>query len=145
MARTGTSLQAAPPTNVRPWADSLWCRSQASCLRAGPAAPLTIPNVIESPNSRVRIGAAVTGYREEIGVICGDTFGVTCGPNLHELLDPTLDFEAGDIHPNTSGHAKIAAALAESILAVPEPSTGLLLGLAFSTISIRLFDNTHPG
>ena len=103
-------------------------------LMAPPAA-----NVATAP------ATLLAGYREEIGVICGDTFGVTCGPNLHELLDPTLDFEAGDVHPNASGHAKIAAALAESILAVPEPSTGLLLGLVFATISIRLFDHTHPG
>lgn len=103
-------------------------------LMAPPAA-----NVATAP------AALLAGYREEISVICGDTLGVTCGPNLHELLDPTLDFEAGDIHPNASGHAKIAAALADSILAVPEPSTGLLFVLALAAVSIRIFERSPPG
>ena len=103
-------------------------------LMAPPAA-----NVAPTP------ATLLVGYREEIGLICGDTFGVTCGPNLHELLDPALDFEAGDIHPNVAGHAKIAAALADAILSIPEPGTGLLVGLGLATLWIRCPRGTRAG
>jgi lysophospholipase L1-like esterase len=42
---------------------------------------------------------------------------VACGPDLAALLDPERDFAAGDAHPNASGHARIARALAEAIRA----------------------------
>ena len=87
----------------------------------------------------------LAGYREGIALICEDTFGVLCGPDLHELLDPALDFAFGDIHPNAAGHAKIAAALADAILSIPEPRTGLLLCLGFSALSIRPLRRTCAG
>jgi hypothetical protein len=87
----------------------------------------------------------LAGYREEIALICADTLGVLCGPDLHELLDPALDFSVGDIHPNAAGHAKIAAALADAILSLPEPGTGLLLCLGFGALSIRPPRRTRGG
>lgn len=69
-------------------------------------------------------------YAAEISALCG-TAGdaVLCGPDLLHLLQPE-DFEAGQIHPNASGHAKIADAMVASILAaIPEPSTGAMLGI----------------
>lgn len=74
----------------------------------------------------------IHGYRERVLEICGDTPGVVCGPDLSLLLDPETDFQAGDLHPNAFGHAKIAAALTDSILALPEPGTGALLSLALA-------------
>ena len=87
----------------------------------------------------------LAGYREEIALICADTLGVLCGPDLHELLDPALDFAFGDIHPNAAGHAKIAAALGDAILSLPEPGTGLLLCLGFGALSIRPPRRTRGG
>lgn len=87
-------------------------------------------------NVSAEAGVLLAGYRERIGTICQDTLGVVCGPDLYELLDPGLDFEAGDIHPNAGGHAKIAAALTGSILSLPEPATGLLFGLGLTVLSL---------
>lgn len=101
--------------------------------------------LMTAPAANVSLPAAtlLAGYRERIGLICQDTLGVLCGPDLYELLDPTLDFEPGDIHPNADGHAKIAWALEDSIRGLPEPGTGLLLwlglglGLGLGALSIR--------
>ncbi len=95
--------------------------------------------LMTAPRGNVSPQAAgfLAGYRERIGLICQDTFGVVCGPDLHELLDPVLDFADGDIHPNAGGHAKIAAALTGAVLSIPEPGTGLLFGLGLGTLSIR--------
>lgn len=55
----------------------------------------------------------------------GERPAVICGPNLLDLLGPE-HFEGTDIHPNASGHRRIAEAVAETIedLArdrIPEP------------------------
>ena len=94
--------------------------------------------LMTAPRGNVSPVAAgfLAGYRERIGLICQDTFGVVCGPDLHDLLGP-LDFSDGDIHPNAGGHAKIAMALTGSVLSIPEPGTGLLFGLGLGTLSIR--------
>ncbi len=72
------------------------------------------------------------GYRDRVNTICADTAGVVCGPDLIDLLDDVSDFAPGDVHPNASGHAKIADALTQAILAVPEPDTVLLVGLGLA-------------
>jgi lysophospholipase L1-like esterase len=45
---------------------------------------------------------------------CAELEGVACGPDLMRLL-ARVDFEPGNLHPNASGHAKIAAALAAQL------------------------------
>jgi len=60
---------------------------------------------------------------------------VLCGPDLLHLLQPE-DFETGQIHPNASGHAKIADAMVESILqAIPEPGTSAMLGVGLLALA----------
>ena len=63
------------------------------------------------------------------------TVGVLCGPDLQLLLDADLDFQPGDIHPNAAGHAKIADALYQKVLAIPEPATGSLLAIGLIALS----------
>jgi lysophospholipase L1-like esterase len=60
---------------------------------------------------------------------------VLCGPDVLHLLQAE-DFETGQIHPNASGHAKIADAMYASILlAIPEPSTGGMLGIGLLALA----------
>jgi lysophospholipase L1-like esterase len=80
----------------------------------------------------------LAGYRDRIGGICLDTASVVCGPDLFMLLDPVTDFAPGDLHPNATGHMKIAGALETTLLSLPEPGTGTLVGLALSLLLIRL-------
>lgn len=73
-------------------------------------------------------------YRDEILAACdAPEDAVLCGPDLYSLLTPS-DFELDDIHPNGAGHQKIADALRDTITAtaVPEPGSGLLLGLGLA-------------
>lgn len=76
-------------------------------------------------------------YRDAVFTYCKGTVGVVCGPDLQQLLDADLDFESGDIHPNGTGHAKIAQALYTRILAVPEPATGMLLAVGLVLLAAR--------
>jgi lysophospholipase L1-like esterase len=94
---------------------------------------MSSPDANLSPDAAARIGS----YRERVDAICGDVAGVVCGPDLATLLDPTLDFAPGDVHPNASGHAKIADAVVASLREIPEPATGslLLLGLAAGSLA----------
>jgi lysophospholipase L1-like esterase len=74
--------------------------------------------------------ALLIDYRDEALEICASGSRLVCGPDVFELLSPS-DFQAGNIHPNRTGHAKIAAALDRAIqdIVIPEPSTALLVGL----------------
>ena len=73
------------------------------------------------------------GYRVAIERLCRAMSGeesakppaVLCGPNLLDRLGPE-HFEKNDVHPNASGHRRIAEAVAETIEALsrgrhPEP------------------------
>lgn len=69
--------------------------------------------------------ARLADYANAIPVFCDD-ISVHCGPDLHALLD-LEDFAENDIHPNASGHAKIAEELVDRIvMVVPEPSANAL-------------------
>jgi lysophospholipase L1-like esterase len=75
-------------------------------------------------------------YAAQIADLCGASGdAVLCGPDVLSLLQ-FEDFETGQIHPNASGHAKIADAMYASILlAIPEPGTGTMLGIGLVTIA----------
>jgi len=75
-------------------------------------------------------------YAAEIAALCGAPGdAVLCGPDILHLLQPE-DFGAGQIHPNASGHAKIADAMDASIVAaIPEPGTGALLGVGLLALA----------
>jgi lysophospholipase L1-like esterase len=88
------------------------------------------------PNVSAAALSLLAGYRERVAAICGDTAFVVCGPDLHDLLDPATDFAVGDIHPNAEGHRKIAVALEDTLLALPEPGTGALTALGVALLSI---------
>ncbi len=55
------------------------------------------------------------GYAAVLDGLCAAREEVTCGPDLFDLLDPDLDFADGNIHPDASGHRKIARALAPAV------------------------------
>lgn len=122
------------PTSVGDYGNFM--REIVDAIFAGGASDVIL---MTAPRGNVSLEAATLlgGYRDQIGLICQDTLGVLCGPNLYELLDPVLDFASGDIHPNAGGHAKIAAALTDTLLRIPEPGTGLLIGLALTAAWIR--------
>ena len=66
--------------------------------------------------SRGRCGDAVRA-------ICDENPRVLFGPDVRMLL--TLDdYAPGNVHPNGPGHAKIAAALAEFLLALAQETPG---------------------
>lgn len=94
---------------------------------------LMIPPIPDTSNS-IAVNL-MTSYRASLYTICRSTIGVLCGPDLQLLLDPVLHFEAGDVHPNGEGHALIAEALYEKLLAIPEPSTGVLVALGLAGLA----------
>jgi lysophospholipase L1-like esterase len=86
----------------------------------------------------------LAGYRAAVLDICLDTIGVVCGPDLQRTMDPINHFAPGDIHPNASGHAFIADALGETMLALPEPTTGLLTSLALLGLAVPTRRRPEP-
>ena len=92
------------------------------------------------PPDFVYVGAMPTlfSYAAEILALCGASGdAVLCGPDILNLLQ-FEDFQTGEIHPNASGHAKIADAMYASILqAIPEPGTGAMLGLGLLALARR--------
>jgi lysophospholipase L1-like esterase len=84
-------------------------------------------------------------YRDEILALCaapGDA--VLCGPDVFTLLTPE-DFASGNSHPNAYGHAKIAAALHDAILAaVPEPGAGALFASGLAALALRRAPAAQP-
>jgi lysophospholipase L1-like esterase len=92
------------------------------------------------PSTNTDIQDLIAGY--VAGIIgattglCASISGVRCGPNVFELLDPALDFAPSNVHPNATGHAKIAGALFDTLVAIPEPSTASLLALGLVGIAV---------
>ncbi len=80
--------------------------AEAILLTTTPPAPTGLPE---------NFGTLLQGYASVIADLCKTTKDVSCGPDVHELLDPVSDLNPKDIHPNAKGHAAIAAALAASI------------------------------
>lgn len=83
-------------------------------------------------------------YAGQVLDLCGAPGdAILCGPDVFNLLQ-FEDFASGDIHPNGAGHAKIADAMYSSILlAIPEPGTGAMLGLALLLLG-RMRRSTPP-
>lgn len=67
----------------------------------------------------------LAGYRAEVLLACITTPGLVCGPDVHALLDPVADFDACNVHPNATGHAKIGLELASTLQNLPACSDGL--------------------
>lgn len=78
---------------------------------AGRVVLLGPPLLIGRANRMLRIA----GYDAQLHAICDSLPRVECGPDLRYLLTPD-DFAEHNIHPNGAGHAKIADALAETLL-----------------------------
>lgn len=74
--------------------------------------------VLISPPIAIHVAARLAGYRVRLRELCVERSYLQCGPDLVEVLDPAVDFEPGDVHPNRSGHEKIAAALADDLRAL---------------------------
>jgi lysophospholipase L1-like esterase len=75
-------------------------------------------------------------YGSVIDSLCATTADVICGPDLLTLLTRN-DFERDDLHPNPTGHEKIAMALADGITSVPEPSAAVLTGMGLAVLGVR--------
>jgi lysophospholipase L1-like esterase len=74
--------------------------------------------VLMSPPFMYGAVGRLTGYRSGIQELCREMPFVRCGPDLAVILNGK-DFELMEVHPNASGHAKIAAALAETLKGEP--------------------------
>ncbi len=103
-------------------------------LMIAPQLPTTF-----GPLFRAQIGY----YGGKILDIC-DTEGdaIYCGPDLAFLLDLQIHFDdldgwpGRDVHPNSAGHAVIANALYDSIMAAPEPGSNVLSVSALVTLCL---------
>ena len=77
------------------------------------------PLVVDKVKAMLRVVA----YGDAVRAICDENPRVLCGPDVRLLL--TLDdYAPGNVHPNGQGHAKIAAALAEFLLALAQETPG---------------------
>jgi lysophospholipase L1-like esterase len=76
---------------------------------------LSVPPV-RTDGQPPEVADRLLAYRQVVLDIVESEPQVLLGVDLQELLDPETDFQEG-IHPNTLGHAKIADALEQSILA----------------------------
>jgi lysophospholipase L1-like esterase len=73
--------------------------------------------VLMSPPFAYGAAERFSEYGARIRALCAERPFLRCGPDLAETLDPSKDFALLDVHPNAAGHAKIAAALAETLRA----------------------------
>ena len=105
------------PDAVEPDAYRDLLRTLAESLHADGAREV----VLISPPIAIAEAARLAGYRARLHDLCRERPYIRCGPDLVAVLDPVADFEAHDVHPNRSGHEKIAAALAESLRGLTAP------------------------
>ena len=101
------ALEQAP---IEPAAYQAALRALATALHADGAREVLLISPPFSLGGVVRLA----GYRPRIRELCQELRFVTCGPDLVEVLHGD-DFAPGDVHPNASGHAKIADALAAAL------------------------------
>ena len=94
---------------------------------------LTAPRSFPTPPI---VSELLADYRTRILTICGDSEGVRCGPDLFTLLDAT-DFAPETVHPNRFGHEKIALAMRDTLISMPEPQTGTLVALGLALLGMR--------
>lgn len=122
--------RTAPETyeaNVRDILDAIFAGGANHIILMSPPIPASVENLADD---------YLIPYRDSVFSICRGTVGVLCGPDLQLLLDSELDFAPGDIHPNAQGHEKIANALYQKVLAIPEPGSGVLLALALMGLAM---------
>lgn len=100
-----------PRVSLEQYAAAL--RELAGLLRAGGASRIVL---VKPPPAYHRhpVFERLLQASGQLEQICGSLEGVVCGPDLMRLLSRS-DFERGNAHPNASGHARIAAALAEQL------------------------------
>jgi lysophospholipase L1-like esterase len=66
---------------------------------------------------RIKHYRRLMSLRAQVEQLCASEPRVECGPNLFDLLAPD-DFEPSNLHPNATGHARIAEALAGTLRAL---------------------------
>lgn len=93
---------------------------------------MTPPDRPVFPEDRVRLLA----YRETILDRCRRLEDLVCGPDLFTLLDSELDFAAGDLHLNAGGHERVASALRETIVQIPEPTAPPLSIVTITSLAL---------
>ena len=87
-------------------------------------------------------------YRTITRHVCNTAIGVSCGPDVYNLLDPELHFSGNAVHPNGLGHQLIADALGHTLFGVPEAPLLALLGPALLGLAagpFRCRSRTIPG
>jgi lysophospholipase L1-like esterase len=112
-------LRVLEPVEPDAYRDLL--RTLAESLHADGAREL----VLISPPISIVAAARLAGYRMRLRELCRERPYLHCGPDLVEVLDPGADFQARDVHPNKSGHEKIAAALAATLRSLTAPRRAL--------------------
>ena len=105
---TNDTLGHAEPAPVEPQAYEDALRELVTALHADGARDVILippPPILRQVH---RFGA----LRARALALCGSEPWLHCGPDLTVVLDSSTDFAPHKVHPNASGHVKIAAALA---------------------------------
>jgi lysophospholipase L1-like esterase len=108
-------LRVLEPIEPDAYRDGL--RTLAESLHADGARDV----MLISPPISIVAAARLAGYRARLRELCQERPYLHCGPDLVEVLDPAADFQPRDVHPNASGHEKIAAALAKTLRGLTAP------------------------
>ena len=115
------------PTAANHYANTIFDLVEALRLDgAGQVILMSAPSLCESADEEAK--SLLSAYATATDIICRLTDTSLCGPDLHELLDPELDFAKCDIHPNAGGHAAIGLALADVIRSPRPGGSGCGLG-----------------
>ncbi len=139
MLGTNDSLgfMLSQPTNTASYLLNIATLTQALLGDGVAQVMLLTPPPLPSLGPRFDPGQArLLGYRNLLLDYCRSTLGVRCGPDVFTLIDRQGDFSGTSIHLNAAGHAKLADALHQSILSVPEPPIVSLLGVGLFCLAI---------